>query len=55
LVVSGTPTPAGEELVVFGYGVIAPSQAALEATAALAGIELEHTPDGTRLRIPTYG
>lgn len=52
LVLSSDPAPAGEELVVWAYGVIAPSQPALEAAAALAGVRLKRIGDTTRLRVP---
>jgi hypothetical protein len=55
LVISNTPAPGGEDLSLWGYGVIAPSQAAWEAAAALAGVAIE-TPDGAAvLRIPVGG
>lgn len=52
LVISNTAPPGGEELSLWGYGVIAPSLPALEAGATLAGVTLEHGEDGAILRFP---
>jgi hypothetical protein len=52
LMISNDPTLGGEELMVWAYGVIEPSLAALEATAALSGFRLERGGATTRLTIP---
>ena len=50
LVVSSAPAPNGEELSIWGYGVIGPSVPALNAGAELAGVTLEPSDGGTILR-----
>jgi len=52
LVISSDPAPAGEELLVWAYGVIAPSHAALAATAALSGIRMDRLGGTAHLHIP---
>jgi hypothetical protein len=52
LIIASGVTASGEELMVWAYGVIPPSQAALEAAAALSGVHLERVGDATRIRIP---
>lgn len=51
IVISNTPAPAGEELSLWGYGVIAPSQSALEAACGLAGVTLVPSDGGVILRL----
>jgi hypothetical protein len=53
LIIASDATASGEELMVWAYGVIPPSQAALEATAALSGVRMEVVGDATRIRIPS--
>jgi hypothetical protein len=52
LTISSDAALAGEELMVWAYGVIPPSQTALEATAALSGVHLERIGSATRIQIP---
>jgi hypothetical protein len=52
LTISSDATAAGEELMVWAYGVIPPSQTALEATATLAGVQMERVGSVTHIRIP---
>jgi hypothetical protein len=51
LSISNDHAPNGEEISIWGYGIIAPSQAALETAAALGGVTLEPRDGGTLLRI----
>jgi hypothetical protein len=50
IAISNAPAPQGEELSLWGYGVITPSQAALDAAASLAGVSLVRAESGTILR-----
>jgi hypothetical protein len=50
IAISNDPAPKGEELSLWGYGVITPSQAALDAAAALAGVTIVPGDGATILR-----
>lgn len=52
LMISNDPMSTGEGLMVWAYGVIEPSRAALDATAALSGFRLERVGATTHLHIP---
>jgi hypothetical protein len=42
---------AGEALPFWAYGVVAPTQTAVQAAASVAGLDLKTLPNGTRLRL----
>jgi hypothetical protein len=42
---------AGETLPFWAYGVVAPTQTAVQAAASVAGLDLKTLPNGTRLRL----